>query len=105
MEESSTRALTGRAAGAHPAFLMAAPAWKSAADLAEGYLTLNSVMLKKFEAHELAALQAELERAARETRGTVVAQDDADASQKKNRRLLRISQALTVIQAFRVRGR
>ena len=84
---------------------MAAPAWKTAADLAEGYLTLNSVMLKKFEAHELAALQAELERAARETRGTVVAQDDADASQKKNRRLLRISQALTVIQAFRVRGR
>jgi len=84
---------------------MAAPAWKTAADLTEGYLSLNSVMLKKFEAHELVALQAELEKAARETRSTVVPQDDADASQKKNRKLLRISQSLTVIQAFRVRGR
>ena len=84
---------------------MAAPAWKTAADISEGYLSLNSVMLKKFEAHELVALQAELDRAARETRGTVVPQDDADASQKKNRKLLRISQALTVIQAFRIRGR
>ncbi len=84
---------------------MAAPAWKSAADLADGYLTLNSVMLKKFLPQELVALQAELERAARETRGTIVAQDDADAGQKKNRRLLRISQALTVLQAFRIRGK
>ena len=84
---------------------MAAPAWKTAADVTEGYLTLNSVMLKKFEAHELVALQTELERAARETRSTVVPQDDADASQKKNRKLLRISQSLTVIQAFRIRGR
>jgi hypothetical protein len=84
---------------------MAAPAWKTAADITEGYLSLNSVMLKKFEAHELVALQAELEKAARETRSTVVPQDDADASQKKNRKLLRISQSLTVIQAFRIRGR
>ena len=68
-------------------------------------MTINSVMLKKFEAHELVALQAELERSARETRGTIVPQDDADASQKKNRRLLRISQSLTVLQAFRIRGR
>ncbi len=84
---------------------MAAPAWKTAADLTEGFLSLNSVMLKKFEAHELVALQAELEKAAREARSTIVPQDDVDASQKKNRKLLRISQALTVIQAFRIRGR
>ena len=84
---------------------MAAPAWKTAADISEGYMTINSVMLKKFEAHELVALQAELDRASRETRSTVIPQDDAEASQKKNRKLLRISQALTVIQAFRIRGR
>jgi hypothetical protein len=84
---------------------MAAPAWKTASDVTEGFLTLNSVMLKKFETHELVALQAELERSARELRGTVVPPDDADASQKKNRKLLRISQAMTVIQAYRIRGR
>lgn len=84
---------------------MATPAWKVASDVTEGFLTLNSVMLKKYEAHELVALQAELDRSAREIRGTVVAQDDLDGSQKRNRKLLRISQALTVIQAYRIKGR
>jgi len=82
---------------------MAAPAWKVASDVSEGYLTLNSVMLKKFEPHELLAVQTELDRAARELRGTVVPVDDVDGNQKKNRKLLRISQALTVIQAARTR--
>lgn len=84
---------------------MAAPAWKTASDVTEGFLTLNTVMLKKYEAHELVALQAELDRSAREIRGTVIPPDDADANQKRNRKLLRISQALTVIQAYRIRGR
>lgn len=84
---------------------MATPAWKVASDVTEGFLTLNSVMLKKYEAHELVALQAELDRSAREIRGTVVAQDDLEGSQKRNRKLLRISQALTVIQAYRIKGR
>lgn len=82
---------------------MAGPAWKTASDVVEGYLTLNGVMLKKFAPHELAALQTELERSAREIRATVVAQDDLEASQKRNRRLLRVSQALTVLQASRTR--
>lgn len=84
---------------------MATPAWKVASDVTEGFLTLNSVMLKKYEAHELVALQAELDRSAREIRGTIVAQDDLEGSQKRNRKLLRISQALTVIQAYRIKGR
>jgi hypothetical protein len=84
---------------------MATPAWKIASDVTEGFLTLNSVMLRKYETHELVALQAELDRSAREIRGTIVAQDDLEGSQKRNRKLLRISQALTVIQAFRIKGR
>ena len=84
---------------------MATPAWKTASDVTEGFLTINSVMLKKYEAHELVALQAELDRSAREIRGTIVAQDDLEGSQKRNRKLLRISQALTVIQAYRIKGR
>lgn len=82
---------------------MANPAWKTASDVTEGYLTLNSVMLRKYEPHELLSLQAELEKAARELRGTVVSIDDVDGNQKKNRKLLRISQALTVLQAARSR--
>ena len=36
---------------------------------------------------------------------SLVPQDDLDATQKRNRKLLRISQAITVLQAFRIRGR
>lgn len=84
---------------------MATPAWKVAADVTEGYLTLNSVMLRKYETHELVAVQSELDRSAREIRGTVVAPDDLEGTQKRNRKLMRISQALTVIQAYRIKGR
>ena len=82
---------------------MANPAWKTAADVSEGYLTLNGVMLRKYEPHELVSLGSELEKVARELRGTVVPQDDLEGNQKKNRKLLRISQALTVLQAARTR--
>ena len=82
---------------------MANPAWKTASEVAEGYLTLNGVMLRKYEPHELSSLQAELEKAARELRGTVVPSDDVDGNQKKNRKLLRLSQALTILQAARTR--
>jgi hypothetical protein len=82
---------------------MALPAWKVAADLADGYLTLNPVVLKRYEAHELAALGAELERLSRETRAAVVPPDDADAAQKKNRKLLRLSQAQNVLSTAKSR--
>ena len=35
---------------------MATPAWKMAADISEGYVTLNPVSLKKYEKHEVDAL-------------------------------------------------
>ena len=82
---------------------MATPAWKAASELADGYLTLNVVSLKKYEGHELDALQREIERLSRELRGQVVPQDETDAIQVKGRKLLRLSQASAVIQAWRAR--
>ena len=84
---------------------MATPAWKAASEVAEGYLTLNPVSLKKYEAHELDALQKELERLSRDLRGQVVPQDDTEAIQAKHRKLLRLSQAASVIQAWRAKMR
>ena len=84
---------------------MAVPAWKIAADVAEGLLTLNPVLLKRYEPGELNALSAELDRVARDTRATVVPQDDNEGAQKRNRKLLRISQAVTVLSTFKLRGR
>jgi hypothetical protein len=84
---------------------MATPAWKAASEVAEGYLTLNPVSLKKYETHELDALQKELERLSRDLRGQVVPQQETEAIQLKNRKLLRLSQATSVIQAWRAKMR
>ena len=82
---------------------MATPAWKMAADLSEGYVTLNPVSLKKYERHEVDALVKELEKLTRDLRSQVVPQDDAEASQTKNRKLLRLSQATVVLNHWRTR--
>ena len=74
-----------------------------AADLSEGYVTLNPVTLKKYEKHEIDALAKELEKVVRDTRSQVVPQDDAEASQARNRKLLRLSQANVVLQSWRAR--
>lgn len=84
---------------------MATPAWKAASELAEGYLTLNAVSLKKYEGHELDALQKEIEKLARDLRGQVVPQEETEAIQLKNRKLLRLSQATAVMQGWRARMR
>ncbi len=82
---------------------MAAPAWKSASEIADGYLVLNQVTLKRLLPAELTSLQQELEKATRETRTLVVAADDVEGAQKRSRRLLRISQAVVVLQSYRSR--
>jgi hypothetical protein len=82
---------------------MATPAWKVAADLSEGYVTLNPVTLKKYERHEVEALAKELEKLTRDLRTQIVPQDDAEASQTKNRKLLRLSQAAVVLNSWRIR--
>ena len=82
---------------------MATPAWKMAADLSEGYVTLNPVSLKKYERHEVDALAKELEKLTRDLRAQIVPQDDAEASQAKNRKLLRLSQATVVLNSWRIR--
>jgi len=82
---------------------MANPAWKVAADLAEGYVTLNPVVLKKYEKHEVDALLKELEKLSRDTRSQVVPQDDSEASAMRSRKLLRLSQANVVLKSWRLR--
>ena len=82
---------------------MASPAWKTAEDVAEGYVVLNQVTLKRFQPQELDQLQRELEKVVRETRTTIVPENDAEKAQTKNRRLLRLSQATTVLNSYRSR--
>jgi len=82
---------------------MATPAWKVATDISEGYVTLGPGILKKYERHEVDALLKEIDRLSRETRALVVAADDSEANQTRNRKLLRLSQANVVLQNWRMR--
>jgi hypothetical protein len=82
---------------------MATPAWKVATDVADGYVSLNPVVLKKYMKHEVDALLKELEKLTRDTRSQVVPQDDSEASATRSRRLLRLSQANMVLQSWRMR--
>ncbi len=82
---------------------MAAPAWKSASEVADGFLVLNQATLKRLLPAELTALQQELEKAARDARSVVVPPDDVEGAQKRSRRLLRISQAMVFLQSYRSR--
>ena len=84
---------------------MATPAWKAASDLADGYLLLNPVTLRKYERHEIDALLFEIEKLTRDFRSQVVPQDQSDAIQQKNRKLLRLSQAVVVLQNWKSRMR
>ncbi|HQR46038.1 MAG TPA: hypothetical protein PLB02_06600 [Thermoanaerobaculia bacterium] len=84
---------------------MATPAWKAASDLADGYLLLNPVTLKKYERHEIDALLVEIEKLSRDLRGQVIPQDQPEAVQQKNRKLLRLSQGVVVLQNWRSRLR
>lgn len=84
---------------------MAIPAWKAASELADGYLVLNPVTLKKYERHEVDALLQEIEKLSREVRCQIVSPEQTDAVQQKSRRLLRLSQAVVVLQNWKSRMR
>ena len=67
--------------------------------IAEGFVTPNAVMLKRFTPAELHAVQVELEKKLREARGEATDLSDTEAIQRKNRRLSRLEGALRIVRA------
>lgn len=79
-----------------------------ASSLMEGYILPSPVNLKKLTVEELRALQFEVERLLRDQRAVVPDQADTLALQKRNQRILKLSQAQMVIGnylALRSKGR
>jgi hypothetical protein len=68
-----------------------------AAQIADGMYLLNVQTLRGFNANELGLLKHELEKLQREVRSQVPPQDDAQATQARNRRIGRISSALQIV--------
>lgn len=68
-----------------------------ARDVSEGYILLNPVIMRKMTVPELQQLRFELDKVIRETRSSQPPQDDTMAQQQRNRKILRIQQAMLVI--------
>ncbi|HKB72292.1 MAG TPA: hypothetical protein VKH46_15745 [Thermoanaerobaculia bacterium] len=80
-------------------------AMSMAKDVAEGYIIVSEHTFKKFQPPELQSFLAEVDKLMREIRGVMPAPDDMDALQRKNRKLQRLNQAQTIVNAFRTKFR
>jgi hypothetical protein len=70
-----------------------------ASQIAEGYVLLNANGLKGFLPGDLANLRQEIEKLLREVRSQTPPPDDALAQQGRNRKIVRLSSAVQMIQA------
>lgn len=73
-------------------------AYAMASQIAEGYLLLNHTHLKKLSKADLATLQHETNRLLTEIRGNQPPLEDVQAQQQRNRKISRLTGALTMVQ-------
>jgi hypothetical protein len=69
-----------------------------ARQIAEGYTLVSPVILKRLNVQQLDALEFELDKKLRETRGEQVDLDDQPAMQQRNRKISRIEGGLRVLR-------
>ena len=78
---------------------------KYAADIGEGYVLLTPVLLRSYDVGALRELKLALEIELRDTRSQIPAPDDLRAVQSKQRRVMRLNQALSVLRTFALKRR
>ncbi len=78
-------------------------AYAMSRDIAEGMILINANVLKKFATEELRLLSFELDKVQKEIRAEQPAADDTQAIQKRGRKLSRITQALMMINAAKMK--
>jgi hypothetical protein len=72
-------------------------AYAMARDMGEGYILLNSTMLRRLAGDELKQLRFEVERLLTSLRAEQPAADDSQAIQGRNRKISRLNSAITMI--------
>jgi len=78
---------------------------KYAADIGEGYVLLTPVLLRSYDVGALRELKQALEIELRDTRSQIPPPDDLRAVQSKQRRVMRLNQALGVLRTFALKRR
>jgi hypothetical protein len=82
---------------------MGGSAFTMARDIAGGFVLPTERTYRAMSVAEMNQLSHEMERHLRELRGESTAQEDTQATQTRQRRILRLNSALTVLRAYRTR--
>jgi hypothetical protein len=80
-------------------------AYNMVRELADGFIIVTERTFKTYKPQELTDFQMEAERYLRDVRGAQAPPGDQEAIQKRQRRLQRLQQAITVANAVRSRNR
>jgi len=76
-----------------------------AKDIAEGYVLVTERTYQRFEPAQLDQLAFEMERAQRDIRSDPSALDDMPTIQQRNRKLLRLTGAISMLRSVQARSR
>ena len=74
-------------------------------DIAEGYIIASELTFKKFQPGEFQQFSFEADRLLREVRATIVPTGEVEATQKRQRKMQRLQQAMTIANTVRARAR
>jgi hypothetical protein len=80
-------------------------AYNMAQSIADGYIITTELTFKKFQDSDLQTFIFESDKLLREIRGSQVAADDVQGAQVRQRRMQRITQAITIANSVRSRRR
>ena len=80
-------------------------AFSMARDIAGGFVQVSERTYRKMTAADMNKLAHELDRHMRELRGEAVANEETAAMQARQRKILRLRNALTVMRAYQQRHR
>lgn len=78
-------------------------AFNMARDIADGYVITTELTFKQFKPPDFQVFGFEADKLLREIRGTQPASTDTEALQKRQRRMQRLQQALTIANGVRAR--
>jgi hypothetical protein len=80
-------------------------AYSMVRDIADGYVIASELTFKKFQPADFQTFGFELDKLLREIRSNVPPTGDVEATQKRQRRMQRLQQALTIANNVRQRLR
>ena len=80
-------------------------AYSMVRDIADGYIIVSELTFKKFQPADFQTFGFEIDKLLREIRGNVPETGDVEATQKRQRRMQRLQQALTIANNVRQRQR